>query len=613
MDESHIPLARVFQFENFELDLRSLELCKSGQKVKLEGQPLRILALLVERPGELVTREELRQGLWPRNTIVDFEHSINAAMKRLREALEDSAERPRFIETLPRRGYRFLQPVKAASMPSSAMRIAAALAKNAMGVRGPFADIEDRAATIALAVLPLKNLSGDASQDYYGDGISEALITELGKIARFRVISFQSVSRYRQTSKPLPEIARELGVDALLEGSVLRSGDRVRITAKLFQAVPEHQLLCETYEFDAPDILAVQAAVARDVASRTRVRLTAQEQAWLAVPRRVDPRAYEAYLLARAYSSKSAPGGLANARDYYEKAIGLDPTYASAYGGLAELFAAFPCQLMRLPREARSRSRQLAEKALSLDRSLAGAHVALARVAQQEWDWPATERGYRRATDLNASYSAAWIGYAMFLYAMERFDEAVARAKRAQQLDPASALVNTWAGAAYFFAGLDDEAFATWRLALELDPKYGHASLALARSHAMRGRHEDAIARLDEALSYAPKDAELLGARAHALARIGRRAEALKIVSELEARHASDEIMPPFGTIWAYAGLGDHDHAFARLEKAYEEGRDRMAWLKVDPLLAPLRSDPRFQDLVRRMNMPPTRVAASPH
>lgn len=610
MDESHIPLARVFHFENFELDLRTLELRKNEQKVKLEGQPLRILALLVERPGELVTREELRNELWPGNTIVDFEHSINAAMKRLREALADSAETPRFIETLPRRGYRFLQPVKAiAPMPSSGPRIAGALAMNSPGVHGRFADIDDRSASIALAVLPLKNLSGDTGQDYYADGLSEALITELGKISGFRVLSFQSVSRFRQTAKPLPDIARELGVEALLEGSVLRSGDRVRITAKLFQAVPEHQLLSETYEFDARDILAVQAEVARDAANRTRVRLSAQERARLAISNRVDPRAYEAYLLARAYAAKSVPEGLFKAKEHYEKAIATDSTYASAHAGLAELYAAFPCQLMRVPKEARSNSRRLAEHALSLDHSLSGAHAALARVAQQEWDWPEAELRYRRASEVNPSYAAARIGYAMFLYALERFDEAVVQARRAQQLDPASALVNTWAGAAYFYAGLEDEAAAAWQVALELDPKYAHTSLALARSEVMRGRHAQAIAVLDNALSFAAKDAELLGARAHALALLGRRTEALEVVLQLEERHAREEIMPPFGRIWGYTGLREYDRAFAHLEKAEVERRDRMVWLKVDPLLTPLRRDARYSDVVRRMNFP-TNIAS---
>ena len=255
--ESNHAAAHLFRFETFEFDRRALELRRAGVKVKLEGQPLRILGMLVERPGELVTREDLRKQLWPGNTIVDFEHSINAAMKRLREALGDSAETPRFIETLPRRGYRFrpsVTSVGAHAAPrahrygwQAALVALVAIGLLAIGLRDRF--VPPSAASVAVAVLPLKNLSGDASQDYYADGVSEALITELGKIGRLQVLSFQSVSRYRQTQKTLPEIARELQVDVVLEGSVVRSGDRIRITAKLFQAAPERQLFSESYEF----------------------------------------------------------------------------------------------------------------------------------------------------------------------------------------------------------------------------------------------------------------------------------------------------------------------------------------------------------------------------
>jgi TolB-like protein/DNA-binding winged helix-turn-helix (wHTH) protein len=261
--DSNNAAQHLFRFESFELDRHALELRRGGVKIKLEGQPLRILAMLVERPGELVTREELRKQLWPGNTIVDFEHSINAAMKRLREALGDSAETPRFIQTLPRRGYRFMQPVNPVALAvvpqprtrryawqAGALALAVVFvglfAVDGFGLRARLLNSGDGKANIALAVLPLKNLSGDSSQDYYADGISEALITELGKIGRLQVLSFHTVSRYRQTQKPLPEIARELGVDAVLEGSVVRSGDRVRITAKLFQVAPERQLLSES-------------------------------------------------------------------------------------------------------------------------------------------------------------------------------------------------------------------------------------------------------------------------------------------------------------------------------------------------------------------------------
>ena len=270
----------------------------------------------------------------------------------------------------------------------------ALLAVNAFSLRDRF--FAAGPASVALAVLPLKNLSGDASQDYYADGVSEALITELGKIGRLQVLSFQSMSRYRQTQKPLPEIARELGVDALLEGSVVRSGDRVRITVKLFQAAPERQLFSESYEFEARDVVAVQAEVARDVATRARIRLTPQEQARLATARRVDPEAYEAYLLGRAYFFSYIPGTPAKAKAYFEKSIAKDPTYAPAYASLAELYTG---RLWAFPVAARAQARQLAEKALALDDSLVEAHTALGRISQQEWDWAGAERAYRRAIE----------------------------------------------------------------------------------------------------------------------------------------------------------------------------------------------------------------------
>src|SRR6266700_1289886 len=301
----------------------------------------------------------------------------------------------------------------------------------------------------SIAVLPLKNLSGDPAQDYFAEGMTEALITELGKISSLQVLSYQSVIGYRQTAKPLPEIARELKVDALLEGAALRTGDRVRVPA--------------------------QGEVARAVARQIRVRLTPQEQARLTTSRRVDPEAYEAYLLGRAYSSKARTRtSWTRAKEYFEKAIAKDPGYAPAYASLAELYIQTSGGgiLARDPSEARLKARQWAEKALKLDDTVAEAHTALARVAQQEWVWAGAEREYRRAIELNPSYPLARIWNAIYLYAMQRFEEAAAQAKRAQQLDPGSPLINTWAGAAYFFAGRGEEAMASWQQALELDPSY---------------------------------------------------------------------------------------------------------------------------------------------
>ncbi|HLQ64428.1 MAG TPA: tetratricopeptide repeat protein [bacterium] len=482
------------------------------------------------------------------------------------------------------------------------------LALNVGGVRDRLLGRSVAGEVTSIAVLPLKNISGDPQQDYFMDGMTEALVTELGKISGLRVLSYQSVISYRQTAKPLPQIARELKVDALLEGAVLHSRDRVRITANLVQAVPERHLWAQTFEFDPRDVLAVQREVARDVARQIRIRLTPQERARLTPSRRVDPGAYEAYLLGRAYFYKiRTPTNVMRAKEHFEKAIERDPGYASAYASLAELYIGTSGSgiLTRGPRDARLKARQWAEEALKLDDTLAEAHTALARVEQQEWDWAGAEREYQRAIELNPSDPLARIWYAIYLYAMQRFEEAVAQAERAQRLDPVSPLVNTWAGAAYFFAGRPEEAMVSWQKALELDPSYSDASIVLARTYVTKGLYLQAIAELQKALIFNPREPFVVGALAHAYARAGQREEALKLLGELKRIEAERGSIPTFSFIWAYAGLNDKEHAFAWLEKSYQERRDRMVWLNVDPLLDPLRPDPRFHELVRRVGLLP--------
>ena len=459
----------------------------------------------------------------------------------------------------------------------------------------------------SIAVLPLKNLSGDPRQDYFADGMTEALITRLGQIAALHVISHQSVLGYRDTTKSLPQIARELNVDALLEGTVLHSGNRIRITANFVQAVPERHLWAESYEFDRQDVLGVQGEVARSVADRIQIKVTPQEQARLASTRRVDPDAYEAYLLGRAYVPQPTAISWTRAKEYLDKAIEKDPAYAPAYAVLAELYMRARGSPMRKPSELRLQARRWAEKALTLDDTLAEAHNALARASQQEWDWVGAEREYRRAIDLNPSYPRARIWYAMFLLAMGRFEESVVEAKRGQQLDPASPWVNTWAGAMYLYGGRTQEGMASLQKALELDPRFSDANIVRARTYLTNGAYVQAVAELEQAAT-AKRDREplVLGALAHAYARAGRHDDALKLVAELERidREKQLEYVPPFRLIWAYAGVGDNDRAFASLERDYEMGSDRMIWLNVDPLLDPLRSDRRFTDLVRRIGLP---------
>jgi TolB-like protein/DNA-binding winged helix-turn-helix (wHTH) protein/Tfp pilus assembly protein PilF len=617
---------QVVRFGVFELDLRAGELRKKGLRVRLQEQPLQVLALLLQQPGEVVTREELRDKLWTGGIIVDFDHSLNTTINKLREALGDSADTPRFIETLPRRGYRFIYPVNGASATSSetdkpqtrwtrrwAMLVGGPLAVllgvfalSSGGVREAFFGRPATADITSIAVLPLKNLSGDSAQDYFADGMTEALITELGKIGALQVLSYRSVAGYRQSAKAPAQIAEELQVGALLEGTVLHSGMRVRITTNLVQPSPERQLWADSYEFDLRDVLAVQGTVAREVASRVRAKVTPVERRRLTSTRRVTSEAYEAYLLGRAHMFRRLTATTwTKANEYFETAVAQDPGYGAAYAALAELQLMHVGSPTQNPRDARVHARRLAEKALQLDDTLAEAHTVLARIGQEdEWDWAAAEREYRRAIELNPSYATARIRYAMYLYAMSRFEEAVVEAKRAQQLDPVSPFVNTWAGAAYMQAGLLAEGMASCRKALELDPTYWDASLILARTSVAQRNYAQAIAELRKATALGQQQPLILGALAHAYARAGQRGEALKLVSAMKRIEAEERrYMPPFGLIWAYAVL-DKDQAFAYLETSYQRRPPRMVWVSVDPLLEPLRSDPRFKDLVRRIGLP---------
>jgi TolB-like protein/Tfp pilus assembly protein PilF len=463
----------------------------------------------------------------------------------------------------------------------------------------------------SIAVLPLKNLSSDREQDYFADGMTEALITQLGKITALDVISHQSILGYRGGTKPLPDIARELNVKAVVEGTVLRSGDKVRITANLVQAAPERHLWAESYEVDRRDILAVQEQVARQVVSHIRAKLTPDEQRRLSTVRSVDPEAYEAYLLGRAYLYKPRTAmNAVRAKESFEKAIEKDSKYAPAYASLAELYiwtgGAGSLTIQKAGfSEAHALARKWAEKAIELDEQLADAHNALAMVKQAAWDWTGATREYRRAIELNPSHAVARISYAMHLCALQDFEEAATQARRAQQLDPASPFINSWAAAVFFYAGSDQAAFASVQKVIELEPGYEAASLVLGRTYVSRGRYQEAITEFQRGLSYNRRNSGLVAALAHAYARSGNRQRALELVDEVEqAGRPEQGEVPTFHMVWAYAGLGDNDQAFAWLERAYQERRQRLTWLNADPLLEPLRPDPRFADLVRRVGLP---------
>ncbi|HET9804313.1 MAG TPA: winged helix-turn-helix domain-containing protein, partial [Candidatus Acidoferrum sp.] len=434
------PSAKIAQFGVFELDLRRGELRKNGVRVKLQDQPLKVLELLLEHRGEVVSRDELRAQIWPANTFVEFDQGLYSAMARLRDALGDSSESPRFIETVARRGYRFIGSVAnlgdAKEVNDSEdrekarqwRRLAASVVAGLLGgtlllgvlfgfdVKGS-RDWLRRASNPSIhsiAVLPLENLSGDTAEEYFADGMTDELITKLAGLSDLRVVSRTSVMRYKKTSKPLPEIGKELGVDALIEGTVERSGNRVRIRVQLVQASADRHLWAQTYDRELRDALLLESEAARDIVLEIQPSLTAQQQQRLAA-RQVDPEAHEAYLKGLYFSNKRSRPNFERALQYFEQAIARDPSYARAYSGICE--ALIGELFVGVPREkVRARATWAAEKAVELDPSLPEAHSSLGGIHEFfDWDWRAAEEEYERALALDQNSAAMHQDYAVFL------------------------------------------------------------------------------------------------------------------------------------------------------------------------------------------------------
>jgi TolB-like protein/DNA-binding winged helix-turn-helix (wHTH) protein/Tfp pilus assembly protein PilF len=623
------PLGRV-SFGPFEIDLRALELRKHGVRVKLEAQPLRVLEMLLEHPGDLVSREDLKARLWKADTLGDFDHGINKAINKLREALNDSALNPRYVQTVSRRGYRFIAEVTRADKASAGVGIAADLAKSieqtanpsvAVGLPRPGSRIFPplivaslvlmvavavfvwrspwsgaSAGIRSLAVLPLESLSSDVSQEYFADGMTDELITDLGQIGRLRVISRTSVMSYKRVRKPLPQIARELGVDAVVEGTVLRAGDQVRITAQLIEARQDKHLWARSYEGDLRDALTLQNRVARAIAEQVKINLTPEQKSALARPKAVNPEAYEDYLKGRYFLNKRTQEGSTKAIDYFNDAIAKDPNYAQAYAGLADAF-----NRSGAPKETYPRSKALAEKALELDNSLSEAHTSLAICLNMfDWDWAGAEREFTRAIELNPSYATAHQGYAWMLTAEGRNREAIDQIRTAETLDPLSISISTDAAEMLIFAHRYDEAIRQGRKTVEMDPNRAQAHRELGHAYAQKRAYAEAISEYQRALAPNAQDWGLLAELARIWALAGNRSEAEKILSRLNNR-ADHEYINPAWFAFIYVGLNQSDHVLASLEEAYEARF--YPCILMDPAFDPVRSDPRFQDLLRRTGL----------
>jgi TolB-like protein/DNA-binding winged helix-turn-helix (wHTH) protein/Tfp pilus assembly protein PilF len=621
------PSSRLIRFGIFELDLRSGELQKQGRKIRLEGQPVQVLICLLENPGELVTREELHRKLWPSDTFVNFEHGLNAAVKRLRQALSDSADNPRFVETLPRRGYRFIAPVQTvgAALEEAPVAVRAAVqvevsATNPVaprrglprtwmlglvillvGLAGFGVWMIGRARRPApvirsLAVLPLENLSGDASQDYFSDGMTDELINELGQINELRVISRTSVMTYKGTHKSLPQIARDLNVDAVVEGAVLRSGNQVRITAELILAAADKHLWAKSYEGDLRDTIALQKQVASSIAGEIRIKLTPNEQAALKSGKRLNPEAFEAYLKGRYFWNKRTAAGLKKAIDYFNQAIQLNPNYTHAYVGLADSYALLGDWQYGVltPGEAYPKAKAAAIKAIELDSNLGEAHISLAWCLDSfDWDWGSAGKEFRRGIELSPGYATGHHWYGWHLATLGRNDEAVAELEKAENLDPLSLIIGADLAEELLIAHRYDDAIKQARKTMNMDPFFALTHYVLGEAFVQKQMYNEAVAAFQKAIELSPGSTAFTSNLAYAYAVCGKRDRAEAMLKDLKSNAPEVALV--------YVGLGDKDRAMTWLEKAFTERFNPGVLLR--PSFDPLRSDPRFQNLVRRIGL----------
>ncbi|MBZ5627056.1 MAG: winged helix-turn-helix domain-containing protein [Acidobacteriia bacterium] len=608
--------------------MQAAELRRNGAKVKLEGQPLTVLALLVGRPGEVVSREELKQKLWPADTFVDFEHSINFAVNRLREALQDSATTPRYVETLPRRGYRFIYPLNGSAaasppMPTGVPRrrwvamviglfvilFAAAIASVPI-LRERMLDRPAPGAIKNIAVLPFRAQSSDAEQAYLAEGFTEMIITELGTLGSPGVQSHQSVLQYARSEKSATEIAKELKVDCIIEGTVLRVGNRVRVTYNVIIFNPERHLSAGPIERDLGDVLTVQREVSKAVAQQIRVQIPA-DRLQRPNPRPLSPQGADAIVWGFAYYKRGTDRDRAKAAEWFAKAVESDPDCAVGYAYLALLNSHGGAGRQGGAPANRAAARQWAEKALQMDARIAEAHTALGWLELSDWNFPVAEREFKRAIELNPSFTIARTWYAQLLAAEGRAEDAAAQVAVVLQLDPVSANNVTHAAWSLSAVGKVDEAITHLRAVIDLDPSYAWAHAFLAEAYVRKGMYRESIVEFQSAANLQP-DAPPSGLLAYAYAKSGHRAEAQKIVRDLDARllkaRAQDRWIPSNIIVPAYLSVGQKDRALQYLEAAYERragGRAAgLAFLKAEECYHPLSSEPRFQDLVRRVGLP---------
>jgi TolB-like protein/tetratricopeptide (TPR) repeat protein len=568
-----------YRFGRFEVDVRAAELRKDGVRLRLQGQPFDVLVMLLRRPGDIVTREQLRQQLWPDGTFVDFEHGLNAAVKRLRAALGDSAENPRYVETLHRRGYRFIGTLehvdRAAAAPGGAPR-----------------------QRQRLAVLPFLSLAGP---EYFAEGLREEMITQLGRLCagRLGVIARTSSTLIQRTASRVRDIGEALGVDFVVEGNVRGEGDRARITVQLVETRGETQLWAESYERHLSDCFRVQSEVATEIVHSLAVELLSPTSAALSRGTR-DLGAHQAYLKGRYHWNRPADEGITQAIVFFEQAVELDRRFACAHAALGRVHVSAVNYQVLEPRPALERARQAARRALELDPADSEAHLTLAEVGRiLEWDWSGAEKCYRTALAFNPSSVAAHRHYGLFLAARGRLGEASSATEQAYELDPLCLEVNTNAAWVRFLARDYESAAERCRHTLDMDGRFAPARCLLAVALVQAGRVDEATGEL-EALAADGADPVTLSWLTHGFAAAGRMDRARELLAELD-QLSRDRYVSAYHRAIACAATGDRSRALGFLEEATEQRDPAITNLGMDPKLDALRSDRRYAALVARL------------
>jgi TolB-like protein/DNA-binding winged helix-turn-helix (wHTH) protein/Tfp pilus assembly protein PilF len=628
---------RKYRFDEFELLSSEGELRTKDSCVRLQEKPLRLLMVLVENPQRVVTRDQLRERMWDSATFVDYEQGINVAIKKVRDALGDSAENPKFIETIAKKGYRFLVPVEVSYPELTAPAVAPAVSapqpvasepgaseatpgyRHSVRRRWMFVALaagvlsglglwlfesqkqhRHSAPIHSLAVLPLRNLSPDSGQEYFADGITEELITDLAQLLPLRVISRTSAMRYKQTSEPITQIARELGVEAIVEGAVARSGNRVMVTVQLIDATEDRHLWAQKYDRNLGDLLGMEAELSQEIASQVGGTLSAQHDVKITRSHPVDPQVHDLCLMGRFHWNKRTAADLAKSADYYRQAIDRDPHYAPAYAGLANAYALLPHFNSVEMRESFAKADAAAHHALELDDTLAEAHATLGLIPLTDGasNWTQSEHEFRRALELNPNYATAHHWFAFYLFFSDRQDEALAEMEHARQLDPLSAIINADEGSFLYAARRYEEAKARLRQAIELAPDLGQPHETLALIDMETGHPSDALKEARTGLALDPSNPRTIGEAGYVLAANGQSDEARKLLTVLQDMVHKGSAYPIFAA-YIHVGLGHRNEALDILEEMADPKTGfALDGLTENHIFDELSADSRYQKLL---------------